>query len=89
MVPFQMRLIHAQLPMHLNKPQMCLNRLCLLQYLTDNVLKYIQHHHMLPLSNVQLTSEQLVLAEEVWLKRLAKVKCIIGNYFLRMKVSFE
>lgn len=43
MVPFSLRLLHAQLPTHQNSPQLSLDRLCRLQTICEQVLAEINH----------------------------------------------
>ena len=37
LVPFSLRLLHAQLPIHTGSPQLALDRLCTLQVVCDQV----------------------------------------------------
>ena len=85
MVPYSMRLLHAQLPLYCDSPQLALNRLCILQHSTQTVLNHIQQSQ-LPLTDRKLTTEEQTIAEEVWLNRLARVKCALGNCLFSMKV---
>ena len=43
MVPFSLRLLHAQLPAHQNSSQLCLDRLCRLQTISELILAELNH----------------------------------------------
>ena len=57
MVPFSMRVLHAELPMHCNNHQLSLNRFCLLQHTCQHVLDSLLAGS-LPISNHKLTDQQ-------------------------------
>jgi tetratricopeptide (TPR) repeat protein len=85
LVPYSMRILHAQLPFHAGNAQQSMNRLCLLQHSTENVLKHIKSKRSLPHSGAELTAETQAIAENIWTKRLARVKCILGSCLFRLK----
>ena len=87
MVPFSMRLLHAQLPLYTGNIQLSMNRICFLQHVTGTVLRHIKEKNKMPFIDELLSDEDQKLAEEVWTKRLAHVKCLLGNCLLSIKVN--
>ena len=66
-MPFPLRLLHAQLPLHLNNSLLALNRTCVLQNTTQRILQAA-------LNDEGLTPNEQGVAQEVWLSRLVHVK---------------
>ena len=58
MVPFCMRILHAELPMYRGSLHLALNRLCLLQSTTQQVLELVQAGRV-PLSEEVLDAKQI------------------------------
>ncbi|XP_019850352.1 PREDICTED: uncharacterized protein LOC105312226 [Amphimedon queenslandica] len=85
MVPYSMRLLHAQLPLYTGNIQLAMNRVCFLQYVTGTILRHIKEKKKMPFIDELLSDEDQQLAEEVWTKRLAHVKCLLGNCLLSIK----
>ncbi len=86
MALFPMRLLHAQLPLHFNNTQLALNRTCLLQNTTQQILNLVKQGR-LPLSDEELSPDERGVAEEVWLTRLVHVKFALCRCLLAMGVS--
>ena len=86
MVPFPMRLLHAQLPIELGSTQLAMNRTCLLQNTTQQILSTIRRGH-LPLSDQKLAPEEQRIAERVWLSRLVRVKFALCRCLMAVGVS--
>lgn len=84
-----MRLLHAQLPLYTGNIQLAMNRACFLQHVTGTILRHIKEKKKMPFIDEPLSDEDQLLAEEVWTKRLAHVKCLLGNCLLSIKVIEE
>ena len=88
MVPFPLRLLHAQLPLHLNNSLLALNRTCVLQNTTQRILGLIKQGK-LPLNDEGLTPDEQGVAQEVWLSRLVHVKFALCRCLLEVGVSLS
>ena len=86
MVPFPMRLLHAQLPLYLNNYHLALNRVCFLQNTTQKILQLVEQGR-LPLNEKELIPDEMGVAKEVWLGRLIQVKFALFRCLLVIGVS--
>jgi tetratricopeptide (TPR) repeat protein len=84
MVPFSMRLLHAQLPSYTGNHQQSLDRLCLLQHTCQEVLSEVRRGY-LPFVSEPLTPEDQQVADSLWLERLTRVKFSLANTLVTMQ----
>ncbi|CAI8054099.1 Trafficking protein particle complex subunit 12 [Geodia barretti] len=84
MVPFSMRLLHAQLPVLTGNHQLSLDRLCQLQHTCHQVLSEVRRGY-LPFVTEPLTPEDQQVAETLWMERLTRVKFCLANTLVAMQ----
>jgi tetratricopeptide (TPR) repeat protein len=84
MVPFSMRLLHAQLPGLTGNHQLSLDRLCQLQHTCQQVLSEVRRGY-LPFVTEPLTPEDQQVADSLWLERLTRAKFCLANTLVAMQ----
>ncbi|XP_056332885.1 trafficking protein particle complex subunit 12 [Danio aesculapii] len=85
MVPFSMRLLHAELPQYLQKPQETLDRLHRIKSVCQKILSNLQEGLAEDGSMVNLTQENRLASLELWRSRLSRLMYSMANCLLMMK----
>ncbi|XP_061598993.1 trafficking protein particle complex subunit 12 [Cololabis saira] len=85
MVPFSMRLLHAELPQYLAKPQEALDRLHTLKTVCLAILENLEKGLAEDGSMVTLTQENREASLKLWRSRLSRVMYSMANCLLLMK----
>lgn len=85
MVPFSMRLLHAELPQYLAKPQEALDRLHNLKTVCLAILENLEKGLAEDGSMITLTQENRQASLKLWRSRLSRVMYSMANCLLLMK----
>uniref|UniRef100_A0A673CW49 Trafficking protein particle complex subunit 12 n=1 Tax=Sphaeramia orbicularis TaxID=375764 RepID=A0A673CW49_9TELE len=85
MVPFSMRLLHAELPQYLAKPQEALDRLHNLKTVCLTILENLEKGLAEDGSMITLTQENRQASLTLWRSRLSRVMYSMANCLLLMK----
>ncbi|XP_034531488.1 trafficking protein particle complex subunit 12 [Notolabrus celidotus] len=85
MVPFSMRLLHAELPQYLAKPQEALDRLHTLKTVCLAILENLEKGLAEDGSMITLTQENRQVSLKLWRSRLSRVMYSMANCLLLMK----
>uniref|UniRef100_A0A4W6C525 Trafficking protein particle complex subunit 12 n=1 Tax=Lates calcarifer TaxID=8187 RepID=A0A4W6C525_LATCA len=85
MVPFSMRLLHAELPQYLAKPQEALDRLHNLKTVCLVILENLEKGLAEDGSMITLTQENRQASLKLWQSRLSRVMYSMANCLLLMK----
>ncbi|KAM4625908.1 trafficking protein particle complex subunit 12 [Polymixia lowei] len=85
MVPFSMRLLHAELPQYLAKPQEALDRLHSLKTVCHTILDNLEQGLAEDGSMITLTQENRQASLQLWRSRLNRVMYSMANCLLLMK----
>ncbi|XP_045917831.1 trafficking protein particle complex subunit 12 [Micropterus dolomieu] len=85
MVPFSMRLLHAELPQYLAKPQEALDRLHNLKTVCLTILENLEKGLAEDGSMITLTQENRQVSLKLWRSRLSRVMYSMANCLLLMK----
>lgn len=85
MVPFSMRVLHAELPQYLNKPQECLDRLHSMRSICQKILANLEEGLAEDGSMMTLTPENRQASIQLWRSRLCRVMYSMANCLLMMK----
>uniref|UniRef100_A0A7N6AQN7 Trafficking protein particle complex subunit 12 n=1 Tax=Anabas testudineus TaxID=64144 RepID=A0A7N6AQN7_ANATE len=85
MVPFSMRLLHAELPQYLSKPQEALDRLHSLKTVCLSILENLEKGLAEDGSMITLTQENRQASLKLWRSRLSRVMYSMANCLLLMK----
>ncbi|XP_068457695.1 trafficking protein particle complex subunit 12 [Clinocottus analis] len=85
MVPFSMRLLHAELPQYLAKPQEALDRLHTLKTVCLAILENLEKGLAEDGSMITLTQENIQASLKLWRSRLSRVMYSMANCLLLMK----
>uniref|UniRef100_A0A8C5BYV2 Trafficking protein particle complex subunit 12 n=1 Tax=Gadus morhua TaxID=8049 RepID=A0A8C5BYV2_GADMO len=85
MVPFSMRLLHAELPQYLAKPQDALDHLHSLKNACTTILKNLEQGLAEDGSMTTLTQENRQASIQLWSSRLTRSMYSIANCLLSMK----
>uniref|UniRef100_A0A3Q0R697 Trafficking protein particle complex subunit 12 n=1 Tax=Amphilophus citrinellus TaxID=61819 RepID=A0A3Q0R697_AMPCI len=85
MVPFSMRLLHAELPQYLAKPQEALDRLHHLKTVCLTILENLETGSAEDGSMITLTQENRQASLKLWRSRLSRVMYSMANCLLLMK----
>ncbi|XP_028251252.1 trafficking protein particle complex subunit 12 isoform X2 [Parambassis ranga] len=85
MVPFSMRLLHAELPQYLAKPQEALDRLYNLKTVCLAILNNLEKGLAEDGSMITLTQENRQASLKLWRSRLSRVMYSMANCLLLMK----
>ncbi|TSM77389.1 Trafficking protein particle complex subunit 12 [Bagarius yarrelli] len=86
MVPFSMRVLHAELPQYLNKPQESLDRLHSMKSICQKILANLEEGLAEDGSMMTLTQDNRQASIQLWRSRLCRVMCSMANCLLMMKV---
>ncbi|XP_072545233.1 trafficking protein particle complex subunit 12 [Salminus brasiliensis] len=85
MVPFSMRVLHAELPQYLNKPQESLDRLHSMRSVCQKILANLEEGLAEDGSMMTLTQENRKASIQLWRSRLCRVMYSMANCLLMMK----
>ncbi|KAM3595545.1 uncharacterized protein V6R79_024864 [Siganus canaliculatus] len=85
MVPFSMRLLHAELPQYLAKPQEALDRLHTLKTVCLAILENLEKGLAEDGSMITITAENRQMSLNLWRSRLSRVMYSMANCLLLMK----
>uniref|UniRef100_A0A3Q2ZXC4 Trafficking protein particle complex subunit 12 n=1 Tax=Kryptolebias marmoratus TaxID=37003 RepID=A0A3Q2ZXC4_KRYMA len=85
MVPFSMRLLHAELPQYLAKPQEALDRLHNLKTICLAILENLEKSLAEDGSMITLSQENRQASLKLWRSRLSRVMYSMANCLLLMK----
>lgn len=84
-VPFSMRILHAELPQYLQKPQETLDRLHGIKSVCQKILSNLQEGLAEDGSMINLTQENRQASIQLWRSRLSRVMYSMANCLLMMK----
>ncbi|XP_062863120.1 trafficking protein particle complex subunit 12 [Trichomycterus rosablanca] len=85
MVPFSMRVLHAELPQYINKPQESLDRLHSMKSICQKILSNLEESLAEDGSMMTLTQENRQASIQLWRSRLCRVMYSMANCLLMMK----
>ncbi|XP_012674966.2 trafficking protein particle complex subunit 12 [Clupea harengus] len=85
MVPFSMRVLHAELPQYLGKPQESLDRLHRMRTVCQKILDNLEEGLAEDGSMMNLTQENRQASIQLWRSRLCRVMYSMANCLLMMK----
>ncbi|KAM6973431.1 trafficking protein particle complex subunit 12 [Aplochiton taeniatus] len=85
MVPFSMRVLHAELPQYLAKPQESLDRLHSLKTVCHTILNNLEEGSAEDGSMINLSQENRQASLVLWQSRLSRVMYSVANCLLLMK----
>ncbi|XP_062378985.1 trafficking protein particle complex subunit 12 [Sardina pilchardus] len=85
MVPFSMRVLHAELPQYLAKPQESLDRLHRMRTVCQKISDQLEEGLAEDGSMMSLTQENRQASIQLWRSRLCRVMYSIANCLLMMK----
>ncbi|XP_041711324.2 trafficking protein particle complex subunit 12 [Coregonus clupeaformis] len=85
MVPFSMRVLHAELPQYLGKPQESLDRLHSMRTVCQTILDNLEQGLAEDGSMINLTQENRQASLQLWRSRLSRVMYAMANCLLMMK----
>ncbi|XP_049640824.1 trafficking protein particle complex subunit 12 [Suncus etruscus] len=85
MVPFSMRILHAELQQYLGNPQESLDRLHLVKAVCNKILTNLEQGFAEDGSLSSLTQENRQASIQLWRSRLGRVLCSMANCLLLMK----
>uniref|UniRef100_A0A8C9WLY8 Trafficking protein particle complex subunit 12 n=1 Tax=Scleropages formosus TaxID=113540 RepID=A0A8C9WLY8_SCLFO len=85
MVPFSMRVLHADLPQYLGKPQESLDRLHSMKTVCRRILDNLEQGMAEDGSMITITQENRQASIQLWRSRLCRVMYSMANCLLMMK----
>ncbi|NXO00660.1 TPC12 protein, partial [Rhinopomastus cyanomelas] len=85
MVPFSMRILHAELPQYLGNPQESLNRLHSMKIICTKILENLEQGLAEDGSMTNITQENRQASVQLWRSRLGRVMYSMANCLLSMK----
>ncbi|XP_069742295.1 trafficking protein particle complex subunit 12 isoform X3 [Narcine bancroftii] len=85
MIPFSMRILHAELPQYLGKPQESLDRLHGLKVICQKVHDNLENGLAEDGSMISISSENRQASMQLWRSRLGRVMYSMANCLLMMK----
>ncbi|XP_067840306.1 trafficking protein particle complex subunit 12 isoform X2 [Heptranchias perlo] len=85
MVPFSMRVVHAELPQYLGKPQESLDRLHGMKVICLKVLDNLENGLAEDGSMISISSENRQASMQLWRSRLGRLMYSMANCLLMMK----
>ncbi|KAJ8288620.1 hypothetical protein COCON_G00012790 [Conger conger] len=85
MVPFSMRILHAELPQYLGKPQESLDRLHSMKTVCQMILDNLEQGMAENGSMINITQENRQASIQLWRSRLCRVVYSMANCLLMMK----
>ncbi|XP_036080383.1 trafficking protein particle complex subunit 12 isoform X2 [Rousettus aegyptiacus] len=85
MVPFSMRVLHAELQQYLGNPQEALDRLHGLKAVCSKILAHLEQGLAEDGSASSISQENRQASIQLWRARLGRVTCSVANCLLQMK----
>lgn len=85
LVPFDMRILHAELPQYVGRPQDSLDRLCYMQAVVSKMLSNLDDGLAEDGSMLELGETSRKASKELWQKREARIYYSFGTCLLGMK----
>ncbi|XP_062620669.1 trafficking protein particle complex subunit 12-like [Saccostrea cucullata] len=85
MVPFGMRILHAEIPHYMGRSQETIDRLYYILAVTQKIIKNLQEGYAEDGSAVQLSDGSRKGSLEIWQERERQVLYVIGNTFLALR----
>uniref|UniRef100_A0A8B9NKN9 Trafficking protein particle complex subunit 12 n=1 Tax=Accipiter nisus TaxID=211598 RepID=A0A8B9NKN9_9AVES len=85
MVPFSMRILHAELPQYLGNPQESLDRLHSMKKICTKILENLEQGLAEDGSMTSITQENRQASVQLWRSRLGRVMYSMANCLLMMK----
>ncbi|XP_068268964.1 trafficking protein particle complex subunit 12 isoform X2 [Nyctibius grandis] len=85
MVPFSMRILHAELPQYLGNPQESLDRLHSMKIICAKILENLEQGLAEDGSMTNITQENRQASAQLWRSRLGRVMYSMANCLLMMK----
>ncbi|KAM9018676.1 trafficking protein particle complex subunit 12 isoform 2-T2 [Ara ararauna] len=85
MVPFSMRILHAELPQYLGNPQESLDRLHSMKIICTKILENLEQGLAEDGSMTNITQENRQASVQLWRSRLGRVMYSMANCLLMMK----
>ncbi|XP_010565014.1 PREDICTED: trafficking protein particle complex subunit 12 isoform X2 [Haliaeetus leucocephalus] len=85
MVPFSMRILHAELPQYLGNPQESLDRLHSMKIICTKILENLEQGLAEDGSMTSITQENRQASVQLWRSRLGRVMYSMANCLLMMK----
>ncbi|XP_036118664.1 trafficking protein particle complex subunit 12 [Molossus molossus] len=85
MVPFSMRILHAELPQYLGNPQESLDRLHRVKAVCSKILSHLEQGLAEDGSLGSISPENRQASVQLWRSRLGRVTCSTANCLLLMK----
>ncbi|XP_054136252.1 trafficking protein particle complex subunit 12 isoform X2 [Melozone crissalis] len=85
MVPFSMRILHAELPQYLGNPQESLDRLHSMKIICTKILENLERGLAEDGSMTNITQENRQASVQLWRSRLGRVMYSMANCLLMMK----
>uniref|UniRef100_A0A4W3HIR6 Trafficking protein particle complex subunit 12 n=1 Tax=Callorhinchus milii TaxID=7868 RepID=A0A4W3HIR6_CALMI len=85
MVPFSMRILYAELPQYLGKPQESLDRLHCMKAICLTILDHLENGLAEDGSMINITSENRQASMQLWRSRLGRAMYSMANCLLMMK----
>ncbi|XP_036397870.1 trafficking protein particle complex subunit 12 [Megalops cyprinoides] len=85
MVPFSMRVLHAELPQYVGKPQESLDRLHSMKIVCQMILDNLEQGLAEDGSMINITQENRQASVQLWRSRLCRVMYSMANCLLMMK----
>ncbi|KAM6279997.1 trafficking protein particle complex subunit 12 isoform 2-T2 [Porphyrio hochstetteri] len=87
MVPFSMRILHAELPQYLGNPQESLDRLHSMKIICAKILENLEQGLAEDGSMTNITQENRQASVQLWRSRLGRVMYSMANCLLMMKIG--
>ncbi|XP_072354787.1 trafficking protein particle complex subunit 12 isoform X2 [Scyliorhinus torazame] len=87
MIPFSMRVLHAELPQYLGKPQESLDRLHAMKVTCLKVIDNLENGLAEDGSMINVSSENRQASMQLWRSRLGRVMYSMANCLLMMKIG--
>uniref|UniRef100_A0A7M4EPV4 Trafficking protein particle complex subunit 12 n=1 Tax=Crocodylus porosus TaxID=8502 RepID=A0A7M4EPV4_CROPO len=87
MVPFSMRILHAELPQYLGNPQESLDRLHSMKTICTKILENLEQGLAEDGSMTNITQENRQASVQLWRSRLGRVIYSMANCLLMMKIG--
>ncbi|XP_029451650.1 trafficking protein particle complex subunit 12 [Rhinatrema bivittatum] len=85
MVPFSMRVLHAELPQYLGNPQESLDRLHSMKTICTKILDHLEKGFAEDGSMINITQSNRQASVQLWRSRLGRVMYSMANCLLMMK----
>lgn len=85
LVPFDMRILHAELPQHIGRTQDCLDRLCYMMAVVAKMLSNLDDGLAEDGSMLELNEASRKVSKELWQLREVRILYSLGSCLLGMK----